>query len=242
MNILITAGASALAQDLARALSPEHAVLLTDVADVQTHRPFVRCDLGHDAATDRLVTGVDALIHLAAAASDLTEGTDGDREEGANRLLDYHTRCTYNLLHAASEAGVARCIYASSLSLLAGCDEDWDVDEKWRPRPSTEPAVLARYVGEFVCREFAREGRIATTCLRLGQLEQADNAAAQPRDPTWLSRADAMHAFQRALAAPPEPWAIYHIQSTFPGARFNTHKAQDVLGYAPRGGHAGGAT
>lgn len=235
MNILITAGASALAQDLARALSPEHSVLLTDVTDVQTQLPFARCDLGHDAATDHLVEGVDALIHLGAANSDLTEGIAGSAEQGANRLIDYHTRCTYNLLHAASEAGVSRCIYASSLSLFAGCDEDWAVDELWRPRPSTEPTVLAQHVGEFVCREFAREKRIAITCLRLGNMEQTDDAAAQPDDPIWLTHADALHAFQRALAAPPEPWAIYHIQSEFPGARFRTHKAQDGLGYVPNG-------
>lgn len=233
MNILITAGASVLAHDLARALSSEHAVLLTDVADVQTRWPFVRCDLGHDAATDHLVDGVGALFHLAVAVADLAEGTAGNVEQGANRLIDYHTRCTYNLLHAASEAGVARCIYASSLGLFAGCDEDWAVDELWRPRPSTEPTVLALHAGEFVCREFARENRIPITCLRLGQLDQAESGGVQPNDPTRLSRADAVQAFACALAAQPEPWAIYHIQSAFPGARFSTRKARDGLGYAP---------
>ena len=115
MNILITAGASALAQDLARALSKEHSVRLTDVVDVQTQLPFVRCDLGHDEATDRLVAGVDVLIHLAASHSEYAERTSDNSEISANRLIDYQTRCTYNLLHAASEAGVPRCIYASSL-------------------------------------------------------------------------------------------------------------------------------
>ncbi len=240
MNILITAGASALAQDLAQALSPEHSVLLTDVADVEAQWPFARCELGHDEATDRLVAGVGVLIHLAAAVTDPNPVADSDAAQGANRLIDYHTRCTYNLLHAASEAGVSRCIYASSLSLLVQCDEDWAVDELWRPRPTAEPAVLAQHLGEFVCREFAREGRLAITCLRLGNMKQSNDAATQPDDPMWLARADAVHAFQRALAAPPEPWAIYHIQSDFQGARFSTDKARDALGYAPRERHAGG--
>ncbi len=234
MKILITAGASALAQDLAQALSPEHSVLLTDVADVETQWPFVRCDLGHDAATDRLVTGVDAIILLAAAFPGSVEGAAVTDDGAANRLVDYHTRCNYNLLDAASEAGVARCVYASSLSLFASCEEDWAVDELWRPRPTTEPAVLAQHLGEFACREFGREGRISITCLRLGQLDDAVEAAAQPHDPTWLARADAVQAFQCALAAPAEPWAIYHIQSDFPGARFSTDRAQGALGYAPR--------
>lgn len=235
MNVLITAGASLLAQDLADTLSQEHDVRLTDVVDVQTRWPFVRCDLGHDATTDTLVAGIDALIHLAALPPEQIDGS----VESANRQLDFHTRCTYNLLQAASEAGVSRCIYASKLSVFANCEDDWAINEKWRPRPSTDPQVLAPHLGEFVCREFAREGRIAITCLRLGQMEQTGVETAPPGDQTWLARPDAVQAFQRALAAPPKAWAIYHIQSEFSGARFTTVKARDELGFSPRQSCAG---
>ena len=240
MNILITAGASALASDLAAAFAREHSVRLTDIDDVSTSFPFVRCDLGHDAATDRLVEDVDVLIHLADCFSRYADEATDNAEVSANRLIDYHTRCTYNLLLAASEAGVSRCIYASSLGLFARCDDDWAVDEQWRPRPSDEPPILAQHLGEFVCREFAREGRIAVTCLRLGKLERAGDAVAQPRDPAWLARADAVHAIQCALAAAPEPWEVYHIQSDFPEARFSTEKAQKAIAFAPRQSRAGG--
>ena len=236
MNLLITAGASALAQDLAQAFSKEHAVRLTDVVDVTVPWSFVRCDLGDDAATDRLMAGVDALIHLAALPPEQIDSS----EESANRQLDFHIRCTYNLLHAASEAGVSRCIYAGSLNVFANCDDDWAINEKWRPRPSADPQVLAPHLGEFVCREFARESRIAITCLRLGQMVQTGAEAAQPpRDPAWLAQADAVRAFQCALAAPAEPWAIYHIQSEFPGARFTIDKARAEIGFSPRAGNAG---
>ena len=240
MNILITAGASLLAQDLAETFSQEHSVRLTDVADVPTPLPFVRCDLGHDAATDRLVEDVDVLIHLAASYSEYAERTANDSDISANRLIDYQTRCAYNLLQAASEAGVSRCIYTSSLTLFADCDDDWAVTEQWRPRPSTEPQVLAQHLGEFTCREFAREGRIAITCLRLGNLGQPGDTVNSTTDPMWLARNDAVHAFQCALAAPAEPWAIYHIQSAFPGARFATDRARDAIGFAPLSGSTGG--
>lgn len=236
MNILITAGASPLAQDLARAFAQENSVRLTDVVDVATPWPFVRCELGHDAATDRLVAGVDVLIHLATLPPDFGD----DTEESANWMIDFQTRCTYNLLHAASEAGVSRCIFAGSLSVFANCDDDWAINEKWRPRPTTEPQVLAPHLGEFVCREFAREGRLAFTCLRLGTLGASTNGAAQPPDQTWLSYADAGRAFQCALAAPPEPWGIYHIQSEFPGARFTTQKARQGLKFTPLSANPGG--
>lgn len=236
MNILITAAASALAQELARALAAEHSVRLTDVVDVPTQWPFANCDLGHDPPTDWLVADVDALIHLAELPPSYLDA----QAQSANRLVDYYTRRTYNLLHAASEAGVSRCIYASSLDLFANCADDWAVNEQWRPRPSTEPPVLAQHLGEFVCREFAREGRLAITCLRLGQIGHIGDNAEQPPDPTWLARQDAVHAILCALAAPAEPWAVYHIQSTFPAARFSTAKARDALGFAPRRGKAEG--
>ena len=245
MNILITAGASALAQDLAETLCQKHTVCLTDMVDVPTQLPFVRCDLGHDEATNQLVAGVDVLIHLAASHSEYAERPSDNSEISANRLIDYQTRCTYILLHAASEAGVSRCIYASSLSLFAGvfdevgCDDDWAVNEQWRPRPTTQPSILAQHLGEFVCREFARERRIAITCLRLGDLGQSGDNAEQPSDPTWLARQDAVHAFECALAAPAQPWAVYHIQSAFPGARFSSGKARDAIGFALRQGSSG---
>ena len=234
MNILITSGASPLARLLARALAKEHSVRLTDVVDVVAPWPFTRCALGHDGATAELVAGVDTLIHLAALSPD----QENETEDSANRQLDFHTRCTYNLLRAASEAGVARCIYASSLSLFANCDDDWAIDEQWRPRPSTEPPVLTRHLGEFVCREFAREGHMAITCLRLGNLSEAGAGGAAARDSSWLAGEDAVHAFTCALAAPVEPWAVYHIQSAFPGARFTNAKARNALGLASRQGDA----
>ena len=170
-------------------------MLLTDGVVVATKWPFERCDLGHDEATDRLVAGVDVLVHLTASHSEYAERTTDNSEISANRLIDYQTRCTYNLLLAASEAGVSRCIYASSLSLFKGCDDDWAVNEQWRPRPSTQSPILAQHLGEFMCREFAREGRIAITCLRLGNPSQLGETADRPPNPAWLSYADAVHAF-----------------------------------------------
>ena len=44
------------------------------------------------------------------------------------------------------------------------------VNENWRPRPSTNSHLLGPYVAEFVCREFAREGKLSVTCLSMGDL------------------------------------------------------------------------
>ncbi len=231
MNILITSAASDLAQGLANALSGEHQIRLTDLIDVEADFEFVRCDLGHDEATNKLVQGIDAIVHLAQ----LPPSVLSESNQPENREIDFQTRCTYNLLMGASEEKVARAIYASTLHLFDSHDEDWTVTEVWRPCPTTDASILSKYLGEFTCREFAREGRMSVACLRLGTLVTAAAAANQPFDSTWLEMNDAIHAFECALTSASERrWEIYHIQSEFPNSRFFINKAKTSLEFNPQ--------
>ena len=215
MKVLITSAGTALAQELAKALAGAHAVRLTDVVDVAVAGDFVRCKLGHEGETGAMVEGMDAIVHLAQ----LPEAVYSDERE-----VDFQTRCTYNLLWAARERNVPHLIYASTLRLFETCDETWNVTEVWRPRPLVEARPMARYLGEFTCREFAREGSVRVTCLRLGALEGAGTDA--------LTMADAVRAIAKALAltATGPRWQIMHIQSDVPNARFPTARAKEVLG------------
>jgi len=231
MNILITSAASDLAQRLASALSGEHQIRLTDLVDVETDLEFVRSDLGHDEATNKLVQGVDTIVHVAQLPSSVLAASS----QPENTVIIYQTRWTYNLLMAAVEEGVSRAIYASTLHLFDSHDEDWTVTEVWRPRPSTDASILSKYLGEFTCREFAREGHMNIACLRLGTLVTAEAAANQPFDSTWLEINDAVHAFECALnTAGERRWEIYHIQSEFPNSRFFINKAKASLEFNPQ--------
>ena len=231
MNILITSAASDLAQGLANALSGEHQVRLTDLIDVETDFEFVRSDLGHDEVTNKLVQGIDAIVHLAQLPPALL----AESTQPENLEIDFQTRCTYNLLMAASEESVPRAIYASTLHLFNSHDEDWTVTEVWRPRPTTDVPILSKHLGEFTCREFAREGRMSVACLRLGTLVTAEAAANQPFDSMWLEMNDAIHACECALKTSGERrWEIYHIQSEFPNSRFFINKAKTSLEFNPQ--------
>ena len=230
MKILITSAACDLAQDLAAALGAEHQIRLTDLVDVETTFEFVRSKLGHGEETNRLVQGMDAIVHLAQAPPALL----AESEDPGSLEIDFLTRCTYNLLMAASEEKVPRAVFVSTLHLFDSCDVDWTVTESWRPRPTTDAPALSRHLGEFVCREFARENRIRITCLRVGTLVSESEAADLPSDSTWLGRADAVHALECALNAPAARWAIFHIQSEFPNARFSIGKAKDALKFNPK--------
>ena len=71
MKILITSAATPLAQALAKHLSSNHQVQLTDLVDVDADGDFVKCGLDHEGETEDLVDGVDAIVHLATLPESL---------------------------------------------------------------------------------------------------------------------------------------------------------------------------
>lgn len=212
MNVLITSGKTALSRVLSADLSQEHEVVLTDLVDIETDCDFVKSELGHEGETETLVQGMDAIVHLA----ELPEELKSDERE-----IDFQTRCTYNIMHAAKEKNVPHVIYISSLSLFASCEPNWNVTEVWAPRPTTESGPMARYLGEFTCREFAREHSVRVTCLRFGDIGGDGDTA--------LTVEDAVKAIGKALVTNGPMWQILHVQSDVENARFPTDHARRVL-------------
>ncbi|RKU10399.1 hypothetical protein C6503_20010 [Candidatus Poribacteria bacterium] len=230
MKILITSAGSELARNVASVLKEEHTLRLTELYPIENaDGTFVQSGLGHDESTNELVRDTDVIIHIAETPPDLL----AEAEQPDNFAIDYQTRCTYNLLMAASAEGVKHAIYASTLRLFEQHGEDWTVTESWRPRPSVDSFVLSKHLGEFTCREFGREGKINVTCLRLGNLITTDAAATAEYDSMWLEMNDAVAAFQGALESS-APWRIFHIQSEFTGSRFSIGKAKGHLKFEPQ--------
>ncbi|RKU28342.1 hypothetical protein C6497_08975 [Candidatus Poribacteria bacterium] len=229
MNVLITSAASELSKRLVLALSDSHTLRLTELLSVDTNLDFIKSDLGHDDSTNELVNGMDTIVHIAEIPPTILENAN----QSDNLHLDYQTRCTYNLLMAASEEGVKHFIYTSTLRLFENHDENWTVKENWRPRPTTDSFVLSKHLGEFTCREFSREGKINVSILRLGNLTSAEDSKTGEIDSMWLEVNDAVAAFQGAIEAPSR-WGIFHIQSEFPGSRFDIGNAKGHLNFQPR--------
>jgi len=219
MNILITGQRSHVATNLANALSPTRNVTLTDST------------LNHTPETNDLVRGTDVIIHSGEIDPSATPSDQ----------LDYQMRSTYNLLRAATEEGVPRFIFLSSLQLMNGHDPDLAVTERWKTTPTTDLPVLCYHLGEMVCREFAREGKINVIMLRLGDI--TPDSSTNPST-SALYMDDAISAVEMALTVETAGWLdIFHIQSAVPNARFLTGQpwwsADDVaqpvsLGYTPR--------
>ena len=198
MNLLLTT-ASSLAPALADALSRAHTVRRADPP------------LSPDEATDALVADIDAVVHLVAPLS-----LDSDHTQ-----IDLATRQTYNLLRAASEASVPRVVLLSTLALMDAYDPAYRVDERFRPLPTTESALLAAHLAEYTAREFAREHKLAIAVLRLGEVDEAAVAHAVERALHYLQQEDAPR------------WSIFHLAPDVDNPRFPIEKAKSLLAYQP---------
>lgn len=228
--VLITSAASALAQSLAEGLQSGFRIRMTERAPAATRFDFVECPLANDPATRALVRGADVILHVA-------EPLPGDDDW---RRIEYLTRGTYNLLSAAAEEGVARMVLLSTLELMTAYEADFTVSESWRPRPAPASPVLSKHLGEFVCREFARDRKVRCLALRLGKVVRHGEAAGF--DPLWVDERDVVRAAELALqfmlkssgSAVADWWRVLHIGADSPRSRFSVAAAKRILGYQPR--------
>ncbi len=182
------------------------------------------------AMTRTLVRGLDAIVLMP----------DSSGLSGLSERIDECTRTTYALLQAATQESVRHVVYLSSLAMMVGYNEAFQVDEDWPPIPGDSFGLVA-HLGEYVCREFSREGRLNASVLRLGTVIRAEDIAGQPFDPLWVDQRDVARAVSLVLAAQlavggPRlgAWSIFHVLSGSPRARFSIERAKRVLGYQPQ--------
>ncbi len=250
MRVLVTGAASALGQEIAAALAAdENAQLrLLDDCTVQRLRPELSRGQNVEWVAGRLtdldavwpaVRNVEVVVHT---------GEPPPAPESAEALLDRATRGTHGLLQAAVEAGVKRFVYGSTLEVFGAYPDAVYVTEYHKPLPPPELAVLARYLGEITCREFARDYPITVTALRLGKLVREEEVAGRERDLMWVDIRDAAQAFCAALARDASAsldwvprWAVYHIAAPIAHPKFLLDRAKS-MGYRPQREFRGGAS
>ncbi len=234
MRVLVTGAASALGQEVAAALAVDDSAqlrLLDDCAAQRQDVEWIDARLTDPDAVRQAVWDVDAVVHT---------GEPPPAPESEEALLDRATRGTHVLLQAAVEAGVKRFVYGSTLEVFRTYPDTVYVTEYYKPLPPTEMAVLARYLGEMTCREFAREYPITVTALRLGKLVREEEVAGRERDLMWVDIRDAAQAFCAALARDASEsldwvprWAVYHIAAPIAHPKFLLDRAKS-MGYRPQ--------
>ena len=181
---------------------------------------------------DRLFSGVDCVVHLAANA-----------DSGApwQSLLSNNIVATINVFDAAVAHGVPRIVFASSLHTMFGHEG------KVRcitPEMPTQPPNLygvSKVVGEALARAHAQRHSLSVICLRVGLNLRGDSRPIPGIDAVgpqhrWLSNADFCEGFERAIVTEGIDFAVLHLTSLNDGSPWDLTATQAVLGYQPRDG------
>jgi UDP-glucose 4-epimerase len=123
---------------------------------------LIEGDIRDDAALDAALTGVQALIHLAAAGSVVMSVEDPATN------FDVNVVGTFRVLDAARRAGVQRTVQASTGGALIG-NATPPVNESSLPKPIS-PYGASKLAGEGYAHAFACAYNLPTVALRFANV------------------------------------------------------------------------
>jgi len=231
LRVLFTSNQKKFAERLGKFLGNRHFLQSVDIfSTINAEDSFSSSRAKIFEEVSKHLTEIDVLIHSGLLSESVHVS---DR-------LNYNMHNTYQLLDLAVKNGVKRVIYLSTLHVMDQYSESFAVTENWRPVPSTDPHILGPYLGEVVCKEFAREGKIEVILLRLGDLIDSVDSA-KPMSNSSLYVDDAFQAIEKAFSVSMAhefedrslTWLPFHIQSNVPNKRFLTDRAELLMNYKP---------
>ena len=135
------------------------AVKLRNIAPLSGHPKFsfVSDDLA-TADVDALLSGVDAVIHLAAEP-----GVSKSWGEMFTSYVDRNVLSTQRLLEASAKCGVPRLVYASSSSVYGPTNRPMRESDRLAP---LSPYGVSKLAGECLVGAYAHERGLSTVSLR----------------------------------------------------------------------------
>jgi uronate dehydrogenase len=223
-NVLLTGAAGLLGTVLRRRLAPQVAKLrstdIADMADPAANEELVKADLGDLSAAQKLVDGMDAIVHFG----------------GLSKETDFGSICRVNiagfqsLYEAAHLAGVKRIVFASSVHAIGFYDQTEVIDAHAPTRPDSNYGI-AKVFGEGLAQLYWDKFGLETVSIRIGSCE------AKPSNRrhllSWLSFDDMCQIVERSLTVPRVKHTIIYGASrnsaTFWDNRYAAH-----IGYRPQ--------
>ncbi|TCR66392.1 NAD(P)-dependent oxidoreductase [Bosea sp. BK604] len=191
-RILITGAAGGLGQ----MLRPE----LKDMAEIirlssrrrleptGPHEEFMPCDLADAPAVDRLLEGVDAVVHMGGQAS----------EAPWDVILSANIIGAINLWEAARKAGTQRIIFASSNHAIGLYTRDDRLDHNSPAKPDGRYG-LSKAFGEDLASLYAHKHGIRAMCMRIGSTFPKPKSRRMLS--TWMSYPDMVQMTKIGLTA-----------------------------------------
>ncbi|NUQ65038.1 MAG: NAD(P)-dependent oxidoreductase [Pirellulales bacterium] len=202
--------------------------------DIRESSPIVDAivgDISDAAAVALAMTGIDAVVHLAATP---------DEDDFPSKLLPNNIVGLYNVLEGARKAGVRRIVLASTGQVVMGHKGPWPItpDMPFSPRNWYGSAkVMAEVAAQF----FAHVHGLSVIVARLGWCPRDKAHAEQLRrdefgKDVYLSPGDAGRFFVCAVEAPADlrHCVVFATSKPVRKARYDITAAAELLGFSPR--------
>jgi uronate dehydrogenase len=159
-----------------------------DIGEAAAHEEIQLCDLADAPAVDRLLQGVDAVVHMGGQATE----ADWDTIVRSNIVG------MINLYEAARKAGTKRILFASSNHVIGMHPITRKLDHDSPPRPDSRYG-LSKAFGEDLGNLYAYKHGIVSMSIRIGS--SFPEPVNRRMLSTWLSYRDLTELIKVGLTA-----------------------------------------
>jgi uronate dehydrogenase len=223
-RVLITGAGGGIGSSLRESLRGVYPVLRVSdriaLTPAQAGEEVDRTDLTDMAAVERMVAGVDGIVHLG--------GISGENEWKV--ILEGNIIGTYHVFEAARRAGVRRIIVATSNHAVGFYRRDQKIDHRVVPRPDSRYGVSKAFA-EALASLYADKHGIGFLCVRIG------NFGPKPIDKRrlsiWISPRDLTQLVRIGLEHPEIRYEIVYGVSNNQRSWYDNTNAER-LGYRPQ--------
>jgi uronate dehydrogenase len=225
MRVLLTGAAGGVGTMLRSLLKGVYSELrLSDIAEPQglgKDENFVPADLADMAAVEKVVKGIDGIIHLGGVSI----------EKPWEMIHQANIVGGYNLFEAARRHGVKRVVFASSNHAMGFYRRNRRVGTEALVRPDSRYGVSKAF-GEALAALYADKYGLRVLCIRIGNV--TDKPADARRLSIWISPDDLVQLIRIGLEHPALGYEVVY------GASDNARSWWDNaaafrLGYKPTG-------
>jgi uronate dehydrogenase len=224
-KILVTGAAGGIGTSLRKLLKGVYpSIRWSDIKkpdNLAADEDFVAADLADMAQVEKIVAGVDGIVHLG-----------GYSIEGPwDTILNANIIGCYNVFEAAYRAGVKRIVFASSNHAMGFYPRAKTIGVDVTVRPDSRYGISKAF-GEAVGAFYADKHGLHVTCLRIGNF--GDKPIDQRRLAIWLKPEDLVQLIRIGLEHRDIQFEIFYGASDNADAWWDNSNARR-FGYKPTG-------
>lgn len=223
-RVLITGAGGGIGRSLRETLRGVYPILrLSDrvaLAPAREGEEVDRAELSDMPAVERMVVGVDGIIHLG--------GISGENEWPV--ILEGNIIGIYNVFEAARRAGVQRIVFATSNHAVGFYPREQKIDHRVVPRPDSRYGVSKAF-GEALASLYSDKHGIGVLCTRIGNF--GEKPIDKRRLSIWISPRDYTQLVRIGLEHPDIRYEIVYGVSNNRRSWYDNSNAVR-LGYRPQ--------